>query len=229
MMRPHITINAAMSADGKISTHKRIQVRISGDDDFIRVDTMRANADAVMVGIGTMLADNPSLTVKSGELRSKRKKRSGSGDPARIVVDSMARTPLDADIFKKGEGERIIAVCEKAPKGRIEALQHRGARILTAGDQQVDLAGLMSELKALGFDTLMVEGGATLNWSLISQGLVDEIYTYIGAMVLGGEDAPTLVDGTGFGDNTDAVGLELMSVERMDDGVLIQWHIVESV
>ncbi len=226
-MCPHVTINAAMSADGKISTHRRIQVRISGDDDFNRVDNMRASADAVMVGIGTVLADDPSLTVKSGQLRSDRKKRCGSEDPARIVVDSMARTPVDADIFKKGEGERIIAVCEKAPQSKVEALQQQGARIITVGEQQVDLAGLMSELKTLGIDTLMVEGGATLNWSLVSLGLVDEIYTYIGALVLGGVGAPTLVDGAGFSDNTDAAGLELVSIERMDNGVLLRWSVLD--
>ncbi|MCL7476402.1 MAG: 2,5-diamino-6-(ribosylamino)-4(3H)-pyrimidinone 5'-phosphate reductase [Methanosarcinales archaeon] len=226
-MRPHITINAAMSADGKISTHRRKQVRISGNDDFNRVDTIRAHADGVMVGIGTVLADDPSLTVKSGQLRSERKKRCGSEDPARIVVDSMARTPIDADIFKKGEGKRIIAVCENAPKSRVEALQQQGARIITTGEKQVDLAGLMSELKALGIDTLMVEGGATLNWSLLSQGLVDELYTYIGALVLGGQGAPTLVDGIGFADNTDAAGLELVSMEPMDNGVLLRWSVLD--
>ncbi|MDF1532134.1 MAG: 2,5-diamino-6-(ribosylamino)-4(3H)-pyrimidinone 5'-phosphate reductase [ANME-2 cluster archaeon] len=226
-MRPHITINAAMSADGKISTHRRKQVRISGNNDFNRVDTMRAGADGVMVGIGTVLADDPSLTVKSGQLRSERKKRCGSEDPARIVVDSMARTPLDADIFKKGDGERIIAVCENAPKSRVEALQQQGARIITTGEKQVDLAGLMSELKALGIDTLMVEGGATLNWSLLSQGLVDELSTYIGALVLGGQGAPTVVDGIGFADNTDAAGLELVSMEPMDNGVLLRWSVLD--
>ncbi|MCL7414071.1 MAG: 2,5-diamino-6-(ribosylamino)-4(3H)-pyrimidinone 5'-phosphate reductase [ANME-2 cluster archaeon] len=226
-MRPHVTINAAMSADGKISTYRRIQVRISGNDDFTRVDTMRAHADAVMVGIGTMLADDPSLTVKSGQLWSERKKRCGSEDPARIVVDSMARTPLNAAIFKKGESERIIAVCENAPESRVEALQQQGARIITTGEKQVDLAGLMSELKALGIDTLMVEGGATLNWSLVSLGLADEIYTYIGAIILGGDGAPTLVDGAGFADNTDAAGLELVSMERMDNGVLLRWRVLD--
>jgi 2,5-diamino-6-(ribosylamino)-4(3H)-pyrimidinone 5'-phosphate reductase len=225
-MRPHVTINAAMSADGKISTHRRRQVRISGNNDFKRVDTMRASADAVMVGIGTVLADNPSLTVKSSQLRSERKKRSSFENPARIIVDSMARTPLDADVFKKGEGERIIAVCEKAPQSRIEALKQQGARIITAGEQQVDLIGLLFELKALGIDRLMVEGGAILNWSLVSLGLADEIYTYIGALVLGGDGAPTLVDGAGFADNIDAAALELVSMERMDDGALLRWSVL---
>ena len=226
-MRPYTFINAAMSADGKISTYKRKQVRISGKNDFERVDHLRAGADAVMVGIGTVLADDPSLTVKSRDLRRNRKERNGCENPVRIVVDSMARTPQDADIFKKGEGERIIAVSETAPADRVEKLKKK-ARIITAGRDRVDLVALMSRLKELGIGTLMVEGGATLNWSLISQGLVDEVFTYIGALFLGGNDAPTLVDGTGFADNTDATGLELASLEQMDNGVLIRWRIAKS-
>ena len=226
MMRPYTFINAAMSADGKISTYKRKQVRISGKNDFERVDHLRAGADAVMVGIGTVLADDPSLTVKSGDLRRNHKERNGCGNPARIVVDSMARTPLDADIFKKGGGERIIAVSETAPADRVEKLRKK-ARIITAGRDRVDLVALMSRLKELGIGTLMVEGGATLNWSLISQGLVDEVFTYIGALFLGGKDAPTLVDGAGFADNTDAAGLELVSLEQMDNGVLIRWRMAK--
>lgn len=224
MMRPYIFINAAMSADGKISTYKRKQVRISGINDFERVDHLRADADAIMVGIGTVLADNPSLTVKSRDLRFNRKERNGCENPVRIVVDSMARTPLDADIFKKGEGEKIIAVSGTAPDDRVEKLKKK-ARIIIAGRDRVDLVALMSGLKELGIDTLMVEGGATLNWSLISLGLVDEVFTYIGALFLGGMDAPTLVDGAGFADNTDASGLELVSMEQMDNGVLIRWRI----
>ena len=225
-MRPYTFINAAMSADGKISTYKCKQVRISGKNDFERVDHLRAGADAVMVGIGTVLADDPSLTVKSRDLRLNHKERNGCENPVRIIVDSMARTPLDADIFKKGEGERIIAVSETAPADRVEKLKKK-ARIITAGRDRVDLVALMYRLKELGIGTLMVEGGATLNWSLISQGLVDEVFTYIGALFLGGKDAPTLVDGAGFADNTDAAGLELVSLEQMDNGVLIRWRIAK--
>ena len=226
MMRPYTFINAAMSADGKITTYKRKQVRISGVNDFDRVDHLRAGADAVMVGIGTVLADDPSLTVKSRDIRRDRKERNGCGNPVRIVVDSMARTPLDADIFKKGDGERIIAISGTAPVDRVEKLKKK-ASIITAGRDRVDLVALMSVLKELGISTLMVEGGGTLNWSLISQGLVDEVFTYIGALFLGGKDAPTLVDGEGFADNTDASGLELVSMEQMDNGILIRWRLLK--
>jgi 2,5-diamino-6-(ribosylamino)-4(3H)-pyrimidinone 5'-phosphate reductase len=224
VMRPYTIINAAMSADGKISSSVRKQVRISGKNDLARVDQMRADADAVMVGIGTVLADNPSLTVKSERLRLDRKQRYGCENPVRIVVDSMARTPNDADIFNKGEGKRFIAVCENAPIKRVEKLMEK-AEVITIGKQSVDLVGLMARLKDMGMDTLMVEGGATLNWSLVSQGLVDEIYTYIGCMIFGGKNAPTLIDGTGFSDYKDAVKLELFSMEKIDNGALLQWRV----
>jgi len=224
-MRPKIILNAAMSADGKISTIKRKQVRISGEYDFARMDRMRADADAVMVGIGTVLADDPSLTVKSERLRYEHKQRWGRKDPIRIVVDSMARTPIDADIFNKGDGDIIIAVCNNAPGERVKKLNEK-SRIITIGRDRVDLVGLMSNLKDSGINTLMVEGGATLNWALISGKLVDEIHTYIGAIILGGENAPTLVDGTGFFGKEDAVKLELASMEKMDNGVLLRWHVL---
>lgn len=227
-MRPFTFINAAMSADGKISTSLRKQVRISRDNDLARVDHLRVGADAVMVGIGTVLSDDPSLTIKSGNLRRAHKEKYGYDNPIRIVVDSMARTPIEADIFIKGDAERIIAVCEQAPKQQVEELKKKST-IITAGNAQVDLNILMSSLHQKGIHTLMVEGGATLNWSLISQGLVDEIYTYIGAVILGGEKAPTLVDGIGFSSPKQATGLELISIEKIDDGVLLKWRVLKTV
>jgi len=97
MERPFVFINAAMSADGKISAVKRTQTRISGTEDFERVDALRAGSDAIMVGIGTVLADNPSLKVKSEERREERKRAGKDENPWRIVVDSTARTPVDAE------------------------------------------------------------------------------------------------------------------------------------
>ncbi len=220
--RPFVFINAAMSADGKIATVERKQTRISGSLDFDRVDELRASSDAVMVGIGTVLSDNPSLTVKSRERREKRRRQGLSENSARIVVDSMARTPIEADIFKKGEGRRIIALSESAPSEKVKELA-KYAEIVTAGEKSVNLVKLLSELKASGINRLMVEGGATLNWGLISSGLVDEIYTFIGNIIIGGRTAPTLIDGEGF--IGDFCKLSLLSCEKLENGVLINWKI----
>ncbi len=226
LSRPFVFINAAMSADGKIATIERKQTRISGKLDFERVDELRASSDAVMVGIGTVVSDNPSLTVKSKERWEKRIARGLPENPARIVVDSMARTPVDSDIFKKGEGKRIIAVSESAPSERIKQLAGH-AEIIVAGEKNVDLEKLLAELKNRGIKSLMVEGGATLNWGLISRGLVDEIYTFIGNIIIGGKIAPTLVDGEGC--ISEFCKLELISCERLEDGVLIKWKVKSSI
>ena len=211
MKKPFVFINAAMSADGKISTYERRQTRISGQRDLERVDQLRASADGIMVGISTVLSDNPGLTVRSGEK-----------NPIRIVVDSMARTPVDAEVISRKGGPTIIAVSKSAPYERVEALRGK-AEIITVGDERVSLPKLLSELKSRCINRLMVEGGATLNWSLISEGLVDEIYVYIGNMIIGGKDAPTLVDGLGL---KEPMKLELLSVERMDEGVLVKWRVL---
>jgi 2,5-diamino-6-(ribosylamino)-4(3H)-pyrimidinone 5'-phosphate reductase len=220
--RPFVFINAAMSADGKIATIERKQTRISGSLDFDRMDELRASSDAVMVGIGTVLSDNPSLTVKSKERRERRCKDGKDENPIRIVVDSLARTPIHADIFKKGVGQKIIAVTETAPPEKVKQLA-KNAEIIISGEKSVDLEKLLCELKARGISRLMVEGGATLNWGLVSAGLVDEIYTFIGNIIIGGKTAPTLVDGEG------CIGefckLSLISCERLEDGVLIRWKV----
>ncbi len=136
--RPFVFINAAMSADGKIATVERKQTKISGSLDFDRMDELRSTSDAIMVGIGTILSDNPSLTVKSAKRRDRRQAQGFDENPVRIVVDSMARTPPDADIFRKGAGKKIIAVTESAPEERVQLLEQH-AEIIIAGEKKVDL------------------------------------------------------------------------------------------
>ena len=228
-MHPFVFINAAMSADGKISTHLRKQVRISGDLDFHRVDRLRCETDAIMVGIGTILSDDPSLTVKSEEFRRMRLDSGRDENPVRVVIDSLAKTPPNADILRKGAGRRIIFVTESATSERVDALSTSGAEVVIADGQdgeRVDLAASLKHLHGTGIRRLMVEGGATLNWSLIEKGLVDEIYVYIGSLVIGGSVAPTLVDGAGFSNRDDAPLLDLISIERVDDGFVVKWRVL---
>jgi len=223
-MRPYVVINAAMSADGKISTRERRQVKISGTQDFARVDRLKAGCDAVMVGIGTVLADDPSLTVKSEECRRFRTDRGTDEHPVRIVVDSRARTPIAASILNKGPGKRVIAVSKQADEKRVAELKPYAA-ILESGENEVDLKELLEQLGAMGIRRLMVEGGGTLLAGLISAGLVDEIYTYIGNIVIGGKDAPTLADGPGMVKETEFCRLDLIEVHRMDMGILLHWKV----
>lgn len=223
-MRPYVIVNVAMSADGKLSTRQRRQVRISGEEDFKRVDRLKAESDAVMVGIGTVLADDPSLTVKSPDLTSQRREKGKEEHPIRVVVDSRLRIPPDASVLHKGEGIRVVACSRLADDARICAIAPL-ATVIRAGDQQVDLAVLLDELFSMGVRQLMVEGGGTLIWSLIEGGLVDEISCFIGDLIIGGADAPTLADGTGFINEALFVKLRLISVELLDQGVLLCWKV----
>jgi len=220
MERPNVIINCAMSADGKISSFERRQVRISGQRDMDRVRLLRAESDAVMVGVGTVLADDPGLRVKSLDLRNMRRDRGLPEDPLRVVVDSRARTPPGSEVLGKG---CILAVSKAATADRLATLRKK-CEIVVAGEDRVDLRELLSILKKKGVRKLMVEGGATLNWSLIEAGLVDEISVYIGPIIIGGEGAPTPVDGPGF--SRDFPRLELIRADVVDGGVLLRWRVL---
>jgi 2,5-diamino-6-(ribosylamino)-4(3H)-pyrimidinone 5'-phosphate reductase len=220
MERPKVIINSAMSADGKISSFEKRQVRISGQKDMDRVKLLRAENDAVMVGVGTILADDPGLRVKSQDLRRMRSDRGLPEDPFRVVVDSRARTPPTAEVL--GEG-CILAVSGAASEERLDILREK-CEIVVAGEDRVDLKELLSILHKKGVKRLMVEGGATLNWSLVEAGLVDEISVYVGPMIIGGGGAPTLVDGPGF--SGDYPKLELISVDLIDGGILLRWRVL---
>jgi len=223
-MRPYVIVNVAVSADGKLSTRERRQVKISGREDFDRVDEMKAGCDAIMVGIGTVLADDPSLTVKSADQIAGRVGTKKPEHPIRIVVDSQGRTPPGAKILHKGPGLRIIAVSHNAPPDRIAALKEH-ADIIQAGDESVDLTALLEILSERGIRRLMVEGGGTLIWGLLSAGLVDELTMFIGNIIIGGKDAPTLADGAGYTSESDFPTLTLVRCTPMEEGVLIHWKV----
>jgi 2,5-diamino-6-(ribosylamino)-4(3H)-pyrimidinone 5'-phosphate reductase len=217
----HVLVNAAVSADGKLSSRRREQIQISGDEDFARVDRLRAESDGIMVGVGTVLADDPSL-VRHDEGHRAAVRGPGAAPPARIVADSRCRTPTDADILD-GDPETYLLTSEAAPIDRREALEDAGATLVVEGAERVDLPAAFAALEAEGLDRIMVEGGGELIFSLFEAGLVDELSVYVGSMIVGGREAPTLADGEGF--VADFPDLDLESVERMDDGVVLRWTV----
>jgi 2,5-diamino-6-(ribosylamino)-4(3H)-pyrimidinone 5'-phosphate reductase len=223
-MRPYVVVNVAMSADGKLSTRERRQVRISGTQDFNRVDRLKAGSDAVMVGIGTVLADDPSLTIKEAECRRRRLDRGESEHPVRIVIDSTARIPLTAALLNKGEGSRVVVVSRRADPEKVGRLEEK-ATVIVSGDTKVDLSRALERLGEMGIQRIVVEGGGTLIAGLISAGLVDEIYTFIGNIIIGGKDAPTLADGTGFLKEAEFARLTLLEARRIENGILLHWSV----
>jgi 2,5-diamino-6-(ribosylamino)-4(3H)-pyrimidinone 5'-phosphate reductase len=218
----HVHVNAAESVDGKLSTREREQVAISGPDDFDRMDGLRAESDAVMVGVGTVIADDPRLGVKDAERRERRKNEGKPPNPARVVADSRARTPPDAEILDDSASTYVL-VSEDADDGDVAALSAAGATVIVAGTERVELETAFDQLGDHGIDRLMVEGGGELIYSLFAADLVDRLTVYVGSVVIGGRDAPTLADGEGFTDPDSFPTLSLMNVERVDDGVVLTY------
>ncbi|UHQ95432.1 2,5-diamino-6-(ribosylamino)-4(3H)-pyrimidinone 5'-phosphate reductase [Haloterrigena alkaliphila] len=217
----HVVVNAATSADGKLSSRRREQIAISGEADFARVDRLRADSDAVVVGVGTVLADDPHLTVKDESLCDERLERGEPEQPARVVVDSRGRTPTDAAMLDDAAAT-YVCLSEAAPVGaRMDLADH--AELVTAGDDRVDLLRAFAALETQGLERIMVEGGGELIFSLFEAGLVDELRVFVGPKVIGGRDAPTLADGEGFVEEFPLLNLE--SLERLDDGALLCWTV----
>lgn len=217
----HVVVNAATSADGKLSTVRREQVEISGPDDFARVDRLRAGSDAVVVGVGTVLADDPHLTVKDSDLREDRVVAGEPEQPARVVADSRLRTPADARVVDDAAPTYLLTSERGGAERR--AAYPESVEFVTAGEERVDLLRAFAALSAEGIEEVMVEGGGELIFSLAESGLMDDLRTFVGPQIIGGRDAPTLADGEGF--LKDFPSLMLKDVEQLDGGVLLSWSV----
>lgn len=217
-----VVVNAATSVDGKLSSREREQIEISNPADFERVDQLRADSDAVLVGVGTVLADDPSLTLDDEELIDERTDRGESAHPARVVADSRIRTPPDAAVLDDRAGSYLL-VSESAPTDFVVQMEESGATVIQAGEARVDLATAFGELADHGVDQLMVEGGGEIIASLFEADLVDQLSVFVGPMIVGGRDAPTLADGDGFVDEFPALSLE--DVEQLGEGVVLTYAV----
>src|SRR5438552_10307560 len=164
--RPYVVLNAAMSLDGKIATYTG-DSRMSSPADLGRVHRLRASVDGIMVGMRTLLRDDPKLTAKLARGRKRH----------RIIVDSTAQTPLTSYVVRTArEIPTIVAVTSRAPKIKIETLERRGVKVFVCGNGSlVSLKILLQTLRTLGIRKILLEGRGALSWTMLSSGLVDEI------------------------------------------------------
>ena len=214
-----------MTADGKIDSVARAGASISSAADMARVDRLRAEADAVLVGGRTLIEGDPRLTVKSDALRAQRKASGRPENPAKVAIVSVAEVRPGSRFMTVGPARRIIYTTTRTPRAGIELLERCGAEVYVLGDTRVDLPGALVSLADLGLQEIMVEGGGTIIAELFRLGLVDELRVYVAPRIFGGARAPTLADGDGF-PAEQAPKMELLSVEKIDDegGVLLRYR-----
>ena len=197
----YVILNAAMSIDGKISTRKNDSA-ISSKLDLVRVHKLRSTVDGLMIGISTVLEDDPMLNVRYST--------TGKKNPTRIIIDSKARIPLNSRIIESSNKiQTIIAVTHDASSRKIKEIQKKGAQVLVYGNGKVNLRNLFKQLEKMGLKKIIVEGGGEINWSVLKLGLVDELVVTISPVVIGGRDAITLVEGKGFTNISDGIKMVL--------------------
>lgn len=215
---PFVVLKYAMTMDGKIATHTGDSKWITAEPARRLVHQLRNTYDAVVVGVGTVLSDNPRLTVRDVEGPSR--------NPVRVIIDSRLRTPVDANVVKE-PGRVIIATTNKAPLGRVKEFENRGVEILVVGEdnEKVDLAEFVRELSTRDITSLLLECGGNLSASFLEAGLVDKVFCFIAPKIIGGEDALTPVEGRGASLMKDCLTLQNISVRKIGEDVLIEGYL----
>ncbi|MBS3778384.1 MAG: 2,5-diamino-6-(ribosylamino)-4(3H)-pyrimidinone 5'-phosphate reductase [Candidatus Thermoplasmatota archaeon] len=216
MNRPKIIVNCAMSVDGKIASPTGKQVRISSNEDMRRVYQLRHSVDAVLVGINTVLNDDPKLTVKEKYVKD-------PCQPIRIVLDTYCRTPENALIVNDNAKTIII----KDEQQTCSKKYHENVTVLSVPSIQgmINLKKTVQDLSKQGVNTLLVEGGGTVIWNFITQGLVDDLFVYIGSMIIGGTQTPTMCMGQGFEHEDEFIRLQFIESKQIGDGLLLHYQL----
>lgn len=218
--RPFVILKVAMSLDGKIATRTGESHWITGPEARLAVHRLRDRYDAILVGINTVIKDDPSLTTRlPGE---------EGRDPVRVVVDSSARIPLHARVLtQKSLAPTIIAVTERAPREKVRRLQEAGAQVLVIPDEgsRVNLAALMDELGRREITSVLVEGGGEIHASFLKSRLADKVVWFIAPLIIGGQKAPGPVGGEGFAWLSEAIRLKDVSFTRYGDDFCLEGYV----
>ncbi len=212
--RPKVILSAAMTLDGKIAT-KTGDSKLSSKQDKVRIHKLRSKVDAILVGSNTVKRDDPFLTVRHTKGKN----------PLRIILDSKANIEQKSQIIKTCKKiPTIIAVSKKASKKNIDKLKKYPLEIIITGNKLVNIKNLLRILYKKKIKTLLVEGGGTINWEFVKQGLVDEIIITITPYLIGGKNAITLVDGEGFSLIQKATKLKLKKTCRLGNEIVLHYH-----
>jgi len=219
--RPYVTLKAGMTLDGKLATATGESRWITGGSSRQEVHQLRCCVDAVLIGVDTVLVDDPSLTARTGP----RLENLASRQPLRIVVDSRLRTPFKAQILaQQDKAKTIIATTAAAPAARRSVLQKKGIEILTlpALQGRVSLPALLKQLGRRGITSLLVEGGSEVNAATLKAKLVDHIRLYMAPLLLGGQNAKGVIGGKSPARLAGAIELRHVVIRSVGNDVVVE-------
>lgn len=209
----HIILSAAISIDGKISTRSN-DSKFSSKEDIIRLHKLRSKVDAILIGKNTLLRDDPLLTVRYTKGKN----------PVRIILDSKGTISKNSKIIKTSDKiPTIIAVSKKISKVNLSKLKKLPVEIIISGENSINLKSLMKKLSTKKIQTLLVEGGGTVNWEFIKNNIFDELIITLSPYLIGGNNATSLVEGNGFAKIVNSPNLKLKSVKRLKNHLVINY------
>lgn len=214
---PYLVMKYAMTLDGKIATYSGKSKWISGETSRAHVHHTRNMMTAIMVGSGTIIADDPELTCRMV----------GGRDPKRVICDGGLRIPLDAKIFKNADRiETFVATCSK-DEAKIENLENFGCKVIRVAELNchMDLEDLMKQLGAQNIDSILLEGGSNLNAAALEAGIVNKVQAYISPKIFGGESAKGPVGGKGIYSPDEAFIMKNRKITLMDEDVLLEYEV----
>ncbi|MFX1489072.1 MAG: 2,5-diamino-6-(ribosylamino)-4(3H)-pyrimidinone 5'-phosphate reductase [Promethearchaeota archaeon] len=212
--KPYIILSAAMTIDGKIASRAG-DPELSDEEDWREVHKLRAQVDAIMVGKGTILNDNPKLHIKNQD----------HAGYYRIVIDSNLNIPIESNVisFQPERYPTIICTTENVPINKVKKYEKKVKIIQSGKGEKVDLRKLMPLLKDYEIQTILLEGGGNLNWSFIKEDLINEIRLTVAPWIVGGKDAISLVEGMGFKKMSEAKRFDLIEVRHRNNYVLLTY------
>lgn len=216
---PYVVLKYAMTLDGKIATQTGASKWITGAAAREQVHHLRHELMGIMVGSGTVLSDDPMLNCRIPGLKN----------PVRIICDTRLRTPLDAAVVRTAGEQRTILVTGCGQQNRVEDYRRAGCEVLTVPlwEGHLDLRMLMQELGRQKIDSILLEGGGTLNWSALSGGIVNEVQAYIAPKLFGGENAKSPVAGRGVPVPDEAFSLEEVKVQQVGEDFLVTGRVTQ--
>ena len=211
--KPYVILSAATSVDGKIATRTG-DSNLSSKQDKVRLHKLRSKVDAILVGKNTVLLDNPLLTVRYARGKN----------PIRIILDSKGTISKKSKILQTSDKiPTIIAVSKKISKSNFDKLCKFPVEIITAGKNSVDIKLLLKKLSNKKINTILVEGGGTVNWEFIKHNLFDELIITLSPFLIGGNDAISFVQGKGFKKISNSPNLHLKSIKRLKNHIVLYY------